>query len=74
MAESQDDKNVDDAITRMQALLDELKGAQKKDVADEAGDDSEEEGKESPAPKTFKEASVAVKAHFRRLRKAASQQ
>lgn len=67
MAESQDDKNVDDAITRMQALLDELKGAQAKDVADEDG----EEYGEGDSPKTFKEARVAVKAHFRRLRKSA---
>ena len=65
MAESQDDKDVDSAIARMQALLDELKGAQRKDVQDESGEDENAE-----QPKTLAEARTRVRSHFRRLRAA----
>lgn len=73
MAESTDDKQVDSAIDRMQALLDELKKAQAKDVEDESG----EEDAETPVadqPKDFKDARIRVRQHFRRPRGAEDQQ
>ena len=38
--ESQDDKDVDALINDVQSALDRLKAAQRKDVADESGEDS----------------------------------
>ena len=59
MAESRDDKDVDACIADVQAALDRLKAAQRKDVRDEDGDGY-------PEPKNLKEAEQ--KAH--RLRRA----
>lgn len=58
------DQQVDDAVTRMQALLDELKGAQSKD--------EQEEGKEEKPARDLREAEqrayTRVRAHIRALR------
>ena len=72
MAESPEDKDVDACIADIQAALDKLKGAQRKDVDDE---DSDGEYKESkPAPKNLREAEQAayttVRMHRRRVRQA----
>ena len=67
MAESEEDKAVDTLIADIQAKLDQLKAAQKKDVDDEDGEP------ETP-PKNLKEAErvayTRVRAHNRRLRTA----
>jgi hypothetical protein len=73
MAESTDDKQVDSAIARMQALLDELKSAQAKDVEDESGDVEGGEYKGKNLKEAGQEAYTRVRAHNRRLRKNATQ-
>ena len=74
MAESEEDKAVDTLIADMQATLDRLKAAQKKDVDDENGEDAEPE----TPPRNLKEAErvayTRVRAHNRRLRTAAGTQ
>lgn len=67
MAETPEDKNVDQIISDLQSTLDRLKAAQAKDVKDE----DLEEGKEVPRdqqPRTLSDAAVRVRSHMRRMR------
>jgi hypothetical protein len=67
MAESADDKAVDQCIQRMQDTLDDLKAEQSKDVRDE---DAEEE-KETPRrdqPKSLRDANRSARDAIRRGR------
>ena len=71
MAESQDDRNVDQCIQDIQAALDRLKAEQKQDVADETGEEADEKPFEGKNLKDAeKEAYVRVRAHTRRRHQA----
>ena len=68
MAESKDDADVDVIIADIQAQLDRLKAAQRKDVQDESSEEEKETPREAQ-PKDLRTASVRVREHFRQVRR-----
>lgn len=69
MAESQDDKAVDACIAEMQSALDRLKASQRKDVADESGEDYGPKNLKGAERKAF----TIVREHRRQLRSSGEQ-